>query len=306
MSVSGSSTAAGTARSQLIPPRMRLLCVAAEQPSWVSLALALDGVGCHEPVFRWVSTASEAFVLLRNESFDCVILQDTEDAEVVALLQGVRATGCHEPVLVLLSNLHESVQLAAWECDAEVLVSELGWKSLLLVPSLHRLLERATLQAENHRLAVLEHRRLARDRDEADHLLHQQQQILRDVERLARSAGWDAPEAEEERFTSSPETTSPLNLPVEFDRYYQELLRAYVIMGSGNLAGDIAKLAELLALAGYTPRQALQLHLCRVEQLVRGLGNRSTRHVMSRADLLALELLIHLGDCYQRAAAQRK
>jgi hypothetical protein len=30
------------------------------------------------------------------------------------------------------------------------------------------------------------------------------------------------------------------------------------------------------------------------------LGNRSTRHIMARADLLALELMIHLGECYRR------
>ncbi len=81
--------------------------------------------------------------------------------------------------------------------------------------------------------------------------------------------------------------------------YYQELLRTYVIMGSGGLGAEIAKLAELLAVAGLSPRQALELHLERVEELVRGLGSRSTRHVMARADLLALELMIHLGECYQ-------
>src|SRR5438445_308427 len=91
-----------------------------------------------------------------------------------------------------------------------------------------------------------------------------------------------------------------LRLPVEFDDYYQELLRTYVIMGSGNLVAEIVKLADLLSLAGLTPREVLNLHLARVERLVRGLGNRSTRHVMARADLLALELMIHLGECYQR------
>ena len=91
-----------------------------------------------------------------------------------------------------------------------------------------------------------------------------------------------------------------MKLPPEFDDYYQELLRTYVIMGSGNLVAEIVKLADLLSLAGLAPREVLELHLARVERLVRGLGNRSTRHVMARADLLALELMIHLGECYQR------
>ena len=56
----------------------------------------------------------------------------------------------------------------------------------------------------------------------------------------------------------------------------------------------------VLAQARLTPREVLDFHLVRVERMVRGLGNRSTRHVMARADLLALELMIHLGECYQR------
>src|SRR5207253_8544828 len=94
--------------------------------------------------------------------------------------------------------------------------------------------------------------------------------------------------------------TDRLKLPTEFEEYYQELLRTYVIMGSGNLAAEIVKLAELLSQAGLSPRDVLELHLVRVERLVHGLGNRSTRHVMARADLLALELMLHLGESYQR------
>ena len=73
-------------------------------------------------------------------------------------------------------------------------------------------------------------------------------------------------------------------------------------MGSGSLGTEIAQLAHLLAEVGLSPRDTLSLHLERVEGLVRGLGNRSTRHVMARADLLALELIIHLGECYQHSA----
>ena len=44
----------------------------------------------------------------------------------------------------------------------------------------------------------------------------------------------------------------------------------------------------------------MQLHLHVLEELVRGLGSRSTRHVMTRADLLALEVMVHLAECYRR------
>ena len=89
----------------------------------------------------------------------------------------------------------------------------------------------------------------------------------------------------------------------QIDEYYDELLRTYVIMGSGNLRDEIAKLAEILSLAEMSPRQGLELHLERVEALVGGLGNRSARHVLARADLLALELMIHLGEHYRKKYA---
>jgi hypothetical protein len=71
-------------------------------------------------------------------------------------------------------------------------------------------------------------------------------------------------------------------------------------MGSGNLACELSRLAELLVSAGLTARQAMELHLTVLEELLHGLGTRSTRHVMTRADLLAMELLLSLADGYRR------
>ena len=70
-------------------------------------------------------------------------------------------------------------------------------------------------------------------------------------------------------------------------------------MGSGNLSSEMAALAELLAAAGVTAPQTMQLHVEVLEELVRGLGSRSARHVMSRADLLVLEVLVHLAERYR-------
>jgi hypothetical protein len=76
-------------------------------------------------------------------------------------------------------------------------------------------------------------------------------------------------------------------------------------MGSGGLVDEIRKLAQLLVLAGLSPGAALHVHLERVEELIRGLGSRSSRHVMSRADLLAMELMIELGECYRQKSTRR-
>ncbi len=72
------------------------------------------------------------------------------------------------------------------------------------------------------------------------------------------------------------------------------------MMGTGGLGRETLALAEALASINLAPRDALQLHLESVEGLVRGLGNRSARHVMARSDLLAMELMVHLGEAYRR------
>lgn len=275
-----------------LPPRLRLLCIGALEPSWVSLTLQLDAEGCMEPIFQWVSTAGEALALLRKESFDCLLinhmlLDGPENAgnSSLHLVRAVRASGCDDPVVVVAASADDATWSEACQLQVEVLLTPNGLESMAVVPMLKRALQRVELVRENHRMAMSERRRLTRERNEAGHLLNEQRQIISDLTELTRHL--TEPQAAE--------------LPGEFNDYYQELLRTYVIMGSGGLGAEIAKLAELLEVAGLSPRQALELHLERVEDLVRGLGSRSTRHVMARADLLALELMIHLGECYQGA-----
>ena len=96
-----------------------------------------------------------------------------------------------------------------------------------------------------------------------------------------------------------------LQLPRELVLHYRELLRAYVIMGSGNLACELSRLAELLVTAGISARQTMQLHVLVLEELVGGFGSRSTRHVMTRADLLVLEIMVHLADNYRDRYRER-
>ncbi len=96
-----------------------------------------------------------------------------------------------------------------------------------------------------------------------------------------------------------------VDLPPNLVVRYEELLRAYVIMGAGNLAREMTTLAELLTTAGFTAHQAMKLHLQVLEDLIRGLGNRSARHVMNRADLLILEVMVHLAEGYRQRYLHR-
>lgn len=302
-----------------LSPRPRLLCIGATEPSWISLTLHLDAAGCLEPQFRWTTTAHETLAALRDESFDCILIADGRSDRLnggnaldpFSLARAIRAGGCDDPMVLVSPRLSDDDWIEACRIGCELLATGLVWESRALLPVVERAIRRGELECENRRLAIAHHRRLVRERDEAEHLLDQQRQIIQELQALAGFAAAgdaDAPRrgAEATQCGSRPlrdgETTRGpgVALPDELNDYYHELLRTYVIMGSGNLGGEIARLAELIALAGLGPREALQLHLDRVEALVRGLGSRSTRHIMARADLLALELMIHLGECYQR------
>jgi hypothetical protein len=88
--------------------------------------------------------------------------------------------------------------------------------------------------------------------------------------------------------------------------HYREILRAYVIMGTGNLAEEMSALVELLAGSNISAQRTMQLHVQVLQELVDGLGNRSARHVMNRADLLALEVLGQLADGYRERFLDRR
>jgi hypothetical protein len=54
-----------------------------------------------------------------------------------------------------------------------------------------------------------------------------------------------------------------------------------------------------LAATGGSGRHTLALHLGVLEEPVCGLGSRSARHLLTRVDLLALELPLHRADAYR-------
>ncbi len=281
-----------------LPTRLRLLCIGPREPSWVGLTLQLDAEGGIEPQFRWVSSATEALTLLRDDSFDAVLIAAQSDAfaDAASLVKAIRASGCEDPLVLLAPRISDADWLDLSREECELLQSARLWDSPALASVLKRAIFRSERTRQSRRLEIAQSKRMARERVEAEHLLNQQRRIIDDLD--ATEATNVTRQAMLDCFGRA--TPSRTALPPEINGYYQELLRTYVIMGSGNLGGEIVKLADLLAVAGCGPREALSLHLERVESLVGGLGNRSTRHILARADLLALELMIHLSESYRR------
>jgi hypothetical protein len=130
-------------------------------------------------------------------------------------------------------------------------------------------------------------------------LLAHQRQLIAELEALPhplrQTSGREADRLYSNRPPQEPDAERT-GLTDSFAGDYASLLRSYVLMGSGSLATEISEIADRLLVARVPPHEALELHLRCVESLVKGLGNRSARHVMARADLLAVEMMTHLAQ----------
>ena len=144
----------------------------------------------------------------------------------------------------------------------------------------------------------MEQQRLAHEHQEAERLLAEQRALIAELELIRDDAQPDLLDAywrranEEQGAGSSgcsdiPESATPAPAPTPCDlperlvTHYRELLRAYVVMGAGNLADEMTTLASLLADAGISAQRTMQLHVHVLEELIGSLGNRSARHVMT-------------------------
>jgi len=290
---------------------MRVLYIANRDRTggWLAEALAADSAS--EVILEEAVGMAAGLARLRDAAFDAVLVcHDPGELDALELIEGYRAGGADEPIVVLGSQSEQEMAALCYEVGADGYVCVNTTTTRTLIWVLARAIQRQQLARENQRLSQAEQQRVQRERDEAERLLVQQRVMIGDLgkgtppirdgrdcsaEQLLASSPWAAAsEPAGRRGDGAP------GLPAKLVRHYRELLRTYVIMGSGNLAGELSRLADLLAAAGVTSRQTMQLHIQVLEELIRGLGARSTRHVISRADLLAMEMMLHLAECYRK------
>jgi len=304
-----------------MPPRMKVLYITTRQRTGGWLAEAFAGDSASEILLEEAVGSAAGLSRLRDEVFDAVLVShDPEVLNALDLIEGYRAGGADEPIIVLGIQSEQEMAALCYEvgADAYVCVNTTTTRNLIWIVA--RAVQRHQLMRENRRLTQAERQRLQREHDEAQRLLFEQRALINDLEAIRRR---DAPPAAEQpaaaqhgRHLPAPadaESVSasaaqgpvPVDLPIELVDHYRELLRTYVIMGSGNLACELSRLAEVLAIAGITARQTMHLHLHVLEEVVHGLGTRSTRHVMTRADLLVLEIMIHLAEGYRQRYTER-
>lgn len=295
-----------------MPARMRALYVTtpARTGGWLAEALANDSVS--EVQLDEAIGVTAGLTRLRDEVFDLVLVtHEPGELDALELIEGLRAGGNDEPILVLGIASEQEMTALCFEvgADAYLCVNTTTTRTLLWTAA--RAIERHELLRENRRLLQADRQRLHQEHLEADRLLAEQRALISDLESLTGARSPDSevalprqqsPGRNEQRSSmpgSKPDALELVLLPDNLVAHYRELLRAYVIMGSGNLAGDMQELSELLVTSGITPQQTMLLHLQVLEELIRGLGSRSARHVMTRADLLVLEIMIHLAEGYR-------
>ena len=283
-----------------LPPKMSVLYIATRGRTggWLAEAFAADSAS--EGLLQEAVGSAAGLERLRDETYDAVLVShEPDELDALGLIEGYRAGGADEPIVVLGNQSEQEMSALCYEVGADgyVCVHTTTTRNLIWVTA--RAVQRQQLVRENHRLNLAEQTRLQREHDEAEQLLGQQRALLADLETLRHRPPC------EHCSEDGLDADSSATLPEELIAHYRELLRTYVIMGSGNLATELKQLAELLVATGMNARQTMQLHLKVLEELVRGLGARSTRHVMTRADLLVLEVMIHLAEGYRKRYRER-
>lgn len=286
-----------------LPARLRLLAIASAPATirWLREALVADGA-TRVQISEAIGLAA-GVQQLRDELFDAIlVVHDPTKLDALELVTSLRAGGLEEPLVVLGPQPEEEILAQCYECgaDAYLCISRTTIRALLW--ALARAVQRHQLVRENRRLRQFERHRIERDQDEAQHLLAQQRAIVDELLALreaAQSRGSNAIERPNATSTSDA-AVAPL------ERSYRDLLRCYVMMGAGNLSSEMERFLELVVNSGLSARRILELHLRAVEELVQGLRSRSSRHVLNRADLLILEVVVRLAEWYQHGSDRQE
>ena len=281
-----------------LPERMRVLYVTNEQRTgeWLAEAFAVDSAS--EVMLEEAVGAPAALARLRDEIFDVVLVShDSDQFDALDFVEGLRAGGSEEPMIVLGHENKQEMLALCYEVGADGYVCVDTSTTRNLIWTSARAIEHHQLIRESRRIVQADRQRLLHEHQETDRLLDQQRSLVEHLDSQIEGE-ITIPGA------NCPARKPPDDLPEPLVDRYRQMLRTYVIMGSGDMAEEMKHLAARLVDEGIDARQAMQLHLYVLEELVRGLGNRSARHVLSRGDRLALEVMAYLAEGYRERLLQ--
>ncbi len=288
-----------------LPARMQVLHIANQQGlgDWLAEAFLADSAS-DVRLSKAVGTTA-GLSRLRHDVFDAILISHQPgDLDALETVEGIRAAHPDVAIVVLGAQSEQEMSALCFEVDADAYVCVHTATTRALIWQIARAIERHQLLAENRRLHQGEQHRLQLEHLEVQRLLEQQRSLIKNLAAIDQphEACSDAiPPVDQSHVAAAGTPELPQRLVV----HYRELLRTHVIMGSGQLTEEMNKLADLLATAEVTARQMMWLHLRVLEELIRGLGNRSARHVMNRADLLVVDVLVHLAERYRQRYLDR-
>lgn len=275
-----------------LPPRLKVLFIRGPRRTggWLAEAFAADSASEITLVERQGMAAGLAE--LRDDAYDAVLIsQEAGNLESLDVLDTIRAgSRDHQPIVVLGEEDEAEMAALCFEAGADAYVCLRTATTRSLIYQVARAVERHDLLRENRQLKQARRAQQEQERNEAQRLLAEQRSLKDGLPAAGLRPGDRAEGAEPP-------------LPEPLVTHYRELLRTYVMMGAGQLSAEMQPLCLRLVSRRIAPRQVLQLHLAVVEELIGGLGSRSTRHVLNRADLLLLQVLSHLAEAYR--AGQR-
>jgi DNA-binding response OmpR family regulator len=268
-----------------LPPRIRTLYIVARQGMGAPLASALAADSASRVLLDEAVGSAAGLAALREQIYDAVLVSHLPgELDALEFVEGLRAGGAEESVIILGVQSEADLSALCFEVGADAYLS-LNTTARTFLWTLARAVERHQLIGQNRRLAQAERNRSQQEQREAERLLAGQRAVVDDCARSAAVHG------------------SPI--PAAVRTHYRDLLRAHVIMGSGNLSAEMSALAGIFASLEVAAHEVLRLHVEAVEELVRGLGSRSARHVMTRADLLICELLVELTESHRTGHHER-
>lgn len=265
--------AAPKTRGPRLPRELRLLYVSAvgQSADWLTNALAADRATTVDVVHAL--GASDAMQRLNGDLFDAVLVHhEPHGLAALEFLDAAYATCDQQPIVVLGTESSDDMTALCYEAGAHEYLRIDTATTRQLIWTLARAVAHGALFRKQQQLIAADAQRIAQENAEARRVLEQQAGVF------------------------GSEQSSPL--PQELVDHYRELLRTYVVMGSGHLGGEIAALAQMLVGGRVSALQIMQIHVAAVACVVDGLGSRSAKHVVSRADLMALELISQLADAY--------
>lgn len=297
-------SAAPPATRPRIPQRIKVLYVTTlhRSSNWLAEAFASDNAT--RVTLRETVGVTAGLALLRDEAFDAVVVfHEPGVLDALEFVEALRTGGHEEPMIVLGIEPPQTFEALAYEVGADAYCSMKQTTTRCLLWEFARAIRRFEMVRENRRLMEAQRQQLESEHAEAERLLAEQKLLLADLESIDMGEPCGSQDIAAAFGRRGPSVAVQ---DASLVRHYRELLETYVMMGSGNLAAEMTCLVESLVDARVSAHQVMQLHVEVLEAMIHGLGRRSARHVMNRADLLVLELAVHLADGYRQLEVERR